>query len=142
MEIETPTNEASIQPSLTNKKSQLLVEDTDLGKSSPISAIGDKKINRKKTVIILTKIKATFFNRRAGLLKKAYELADMCGIKIALIFTDLKDNLHTFINDEKFEIDFGSRIINNKNKVTVYKYRESDVITNWSENFKIAILFF
>jgi hypothetical protein len=37
-------------------------------------------------------------------MKKASELATLCGIKVSMVFTDLVGNVHTFSNTEDFEL--------------------------------------
>ena len=45
----------------------------------------------------------TFSRRRAGLIKKAHELAVLCDCKIALLIFDRTDNCHLFSSDQQAE---------------------------------------
>ena len=45
----------------------------------------------------------TFSRRRAGLIKKAHELAVLCDCKIALLIFDRSDNCHLFSSDQQAE---------------------------------------
>lgn len=45
----------------------------------------------------------TFSRRRAGLIKKAHELAVLCDCKIALLIFDRADNCHLFSSDQQTE---------------------------------------
>lgn len=45
----------------------------------------------------------TFSRRRAGLIKKAHELAVLCDCKIALLIFDRADNCHLFSSDQQAE---------------------------------------
>ena len=55
------------------------------------------------------------------------ELAKLCGIKISVVFTDLKGNIHSYSNDHRIEVKMGADIFEKKHLVKVYKYSESSV---------------
>ncbi|CAD8046526.1 unnamed protein product [Paramecium primaurelia] len=66
-------------------------------------------MGRKK--ISITKIEdrqqrnITFHKRKIGLLKKAYELASLCGVQIYMVFNDLQGNAIHFRTDELNQIE-------------------------------------
>lgn len=88
--------------------------------------MGRKKIeikyidNKKERVV-------TFCKRKMGLLKKAAELATLCGVKVSLLFSDLMDNYHYYTNDPKVGVDLESVIKDKKKGDSILvNYKTSD----------------
>lgn len=51
----------------------------------------------------------TFCKRKVGLLKKASEIATLCGVEVSLIFTDMTGNVHFFTNNDVFKFTINER---------------------------------
>ncbi|CAD8134086.1 unnamed protein product [Paramecium pentaurelia] len=63
-------------------------------KKIPITKIEDKQQRN-----------ITFHKRKIGLLKKAYELASLCGVQIYMVFNDLQGNAIHFRTEELNQIE-------------------------------------
>ena len=60
-----------------------------------------------------------------GLLKKACEISLLCGVEVAVSFTDLKGNLHSYKNSSNFSIKPKKRIFEMKDKIVI-DYKSED----------------
>ena len=70
-----------------------------------------------------------FFNRRAGLLKKAVELSTLCGTDVAVLLTDLKGHLHCFRSTPELDFVVSSQKLNErllKADKRLFRYSEED----------------
>ena len=54
-----------------------------------------------------------------GLLKKACEISLLCGVEVAVSFTDLKGNLHSYKNSSNLSIKHKKKIFEMKDKIKV-----------------------
>ncbi len=88
-------------------------------------------MGRKKIDIKLIEDKkdrqVTFAKRKIGLLKKAAELAILCGTKVSLLFTDLSDQLHTYSNTDDVRLLVSSRYSSEIHPRCWINYTEADV---------------
>lgn len=69
----------------------------------------------------------TFAKRRLGLLKKAAELAILCGVKISLAFTDNQNMIHTYTNNGDVKFLVSEELTSTFSKLPWMEYKESDV---------------
>jgi hypothetical protein len=60
-------------------------------------------------------------------MKKASELATLCGIKISLVFTDLFENIHTFSNTDDFELLIAREKEELYRESNLFKFTPADV---------------
>ena len=60
-------------------------------------------------------------------MKKASELATLCGIEITLAFTDQFNNIHTFSNTENIYLSLKPSYANTFKDANVYTFTEADV---------------
>ena len=52
----------------------------------------------------------------------------MCGVKIMLVFTDMKDNVHYFSNTDEFQVEVSKKFVETgKEKFKFMKYDASEV---------------
>src|SRR3990167_7239506 len=86
-----------------------------------------KFIENKKERVVVSANQVTFCKRKHGLLKKAAELATLCGVKVSLLFTDLGDYPHYFSNDHEVKIEFDSNSKKKKDGAFMYTYTLDDV---------------
>lgn len=61
-------------------------------------------------------------------MKKAAELATLCGVKVGLVFTDLYNSVHYFSNDNGIKVDFSDACKAKKDTSATYTYSLADVI--------------
>lgn len=86
-----------------------------------------KFIENKKERAVGYHYKVTFCKRKHGLLKKAAELATLCGVKVGLVFSDLYGCLHYFTNSAEVKVDFAEGSKLKFSAVTTYNYSLDDV---------------
>ena len=61
----------------------------------------------------------------SGLLKKACEISLLCGVEVAVSFTDLKGNLHSYKNSSNLSIKPKKRLIEMKDTLVI-EYKTED----------------
>jgi hypothetical protein len=61
------------------------------------------------------------------LVKKAAELATLCGVSLSLIFTDLDNDFHYFTNNKNIKITLNKSFTAKHKKYKVYDYDPKDV---------------
>jgi len=61
------------------------------------------------------------------LVKKAAELATLCGVSLSLIFTDLDNDFHYFTNDKNIKISLNKSFTAKNKKYKVYDYDPKEV---------------
>ena len=76
---------------------------------------------------LLILVKDTFYKRRKGLIKKAYEISVMCGAKISIICTDFQKNCFTFCNSGRLEFDLKKVFGGIGSSIWLTSFDESDV---------------
>lgn len=98
--------------------------------------MGRKKIeikfieNKRERVV-------TFCKRKLGLLKKAAELATLCGVKVTLLFSDLGDNFHFYTNEPKIGVDLDQIVASRKKTDSILvSYKTSNVEVDYSVSFQ------
>lgn len=70
----------------------------------------------------------TFCKRKYGMLKKAAELATLCGVKVTLLFTDLGENIHFLSNEPGIGVQFEHTLSAKKREVAnMFVYKMGDV---------------
>lgn len=95
--------------------------------------MGRKKIeikyieNKKERVVSYDFIKVTFCKRKHGLLKKAAELATLCGVKVSLLFTDLVESVHYFTNEPSIRVEFEHALKKRRDTNLLFTYSLDDV---------------
>ena len=86
-----------------------------------------KFIENKKERVVVSANQVTFCKRKHGLLKKAAELATLCGVKVTLMFTDLGESVHYFSNETGLKIEFEHTLKKKKDGAFMYTYTLDDV---------------
>lgn len=76
------------------------------------------------------------------MLKKVHELGMLCGVKVTLVFTDLKGNIISFSNNKEMSIVLADELIENtiKSGRNFTEYTSNDV--RFTLNSKIKKLTF
>ena len=70
-----------------------------------------------------------FFRRRGGIMKKAFELAKLCGVHVGVVITDLKGHVHTYKTNEKIRLSASGLLDTQKmakKKIKFFEYSSSD----------------
>ena len=70
-----------------------------------------------------------FFRRRGGIMKKAFELAKLCGVHVGVVITDVKGHLHTYRTSEKIRIkafEVVETCENSKKRSKLFEYSNED----------------
>jgi hypothetical protein len=62
------------------------------------------------------------------LLKKANELAVLCGVKVSLVFSDLHHNIHSYSSTDCFKFVASREYIDSIKHVNYYEYTDEDVL--------------
>lgn len=86
-----------------------------------------KFIENKKERAVDKSNKVTFCKRKHGLLKKAAELATLCGVKVGLVFSDLYGCIHYFTNSSEIKMELAESSKLKKEAVNTYNYTLDDV---------------
>ena len=68
----------------------------------------------------------TLYKRRKGLVKKAYEISVMCGLKVSLFCTDFGKTCFSFCNDERLELDTEKLFKSTCKPFWINRFREED----------------
>ena len=68
----------------------------------------------------------TLYKRRKGLIKKAYELSVVCGLKISIVCTDFKKTCFTYSNDERLAFDVSEMLSEISSPVWLTRFNDSD----------------
>jgi SRF-type transcription factor (DNA-binding and dimerisation domain) len=86
-----------------------------------------KFIENKKERVVVSCNQVTFCKRKHGLLKKAAELATLCGVKVCLLFTDLGESVHYFSNEPGIKLEFDHTLKKKRDGAFMYTYTLEDV---------------
>ena len=69
----------------------------------------------------------TFCKRKRGLLKKAAELGRLCGVKVALLFTDMAECVHYFTTDPSIGVQYEHTLSKMKEGSCLFRYLPENV---------------
>jgi len=61
------------------------------------------------------------------LLKKANELAVLCGVKVSLVFSDLHHNIHSYSSTDCFKFVASREFTDSIKHLNYYEYTDEDV---------------
>ena len=61
------------------------------------------------------------------MVKKAAELATLCGVNLSLIFTDLDNDFHYFTNNQNIKVTLNKSFTTKHMKYKIYDYDPKDV---------------
>lgn len=71
--------------------------------------------------------KSTFNTRIGGIIKKLYDLAILCGVKVSLVVTNTEDDIVAYSNSNSIQLLVSDQFNNHKNDFSVSVFRDDDV---------------